>query len=195
MSPRLFTTAKDIAFIGIIVASMIAGQIVFAAVAGVEIVTVLFLSFCVAYGVRRGMIAGTVFSLLRCMWFGFVLNVVVVYILYYNLFAVIFGLVGGRSPACCAVLAALGGGNGRDGMFLVAGRSDFAAHSRIVRPRYARLFLCVFAGDGHAVGLCRGDGGFALVSAVRNFCSVFQTSISIAFLIVCGGEKQDFTCL
>lgn len=33
MSPRLFTTAKDIAFIGIIFASMIAGQIVFAAVA------------------------------------------------------------------------------------------------------------------------------------------------------------------
>lgn len=97
MSPRLFTTAKDIAFIGIIVASMIAGQIVFAAVAGIEIVTVLFLAFCVAYGVRRGMIAGTVFSLLRCMWFGFVLNVVVVYILYYNLFAVIFGLLG-RMP-------------------------------------------------------------------------------------------------
>ena len=90
----LFRTAKDVAFIGIMVAVLIAGQLVLSMIAGVEIVTVLFLSYCVAFGVRRGMIVGTVFSLMRCLLFGFIPNVVVVYLIYYNLFAVIFGFAG-----------------------------------------------------------------------------------------------------
>lgn len=90
----LFRTAKDVALIGIMVAVLIAGQLVLSMIAGVEIVTVLFLSYCVAFGVRRGMIVGTMFSLMRCLLFGFIPNVVLVYMIYYNGFAVLFGFAG-----------------------------------------------------------------------------------------------------
>ena len=90
----LFRSAKEIALMSIMTALLIAGQLVFAAVQGVEIVTVLLLSFCVAFGVRRGMVVATAFSLMRCLLFGFFPNVVVLYLVYYNLFALAFGLLG-----------------------------------------------------------------------------------------------------
>lgn len=64
------------------------------AVSGIEVVTVLFLSFCFTFGVRKGMLTACVFSLLRCLLFGFYPTVVILYVVYYNLFAVVFGLLG-----------------------------------------------------------------------------------------------------
>ena len=79
----------------VMTALLLASQFVLAAVQGVEIVTVLLLSFCVAFGARRGMAVATAFSLMRCLLYGFFPNVVVLYLVYYNLFAVVFGLLGG----------------------------------------------------------------------------------------------------
>lgn len=75
-------------------ALLIAAQLALSMVAGVEIVTALFLAYCYSFGVRRGLVVGTCFSLLRCLLFGFFPTVVILYLVYYNLFALVFGISG-----------------------------------------------------------------------------------------------------
>lgn len=90
-------TAKDIALVAVMVALLIGGQLALSAVAGVEIVTVLLLCFSYTFGVKRGVFAATAFSLLRCLIWGFYPAVVVLYLVYYNAFALLFGLMGERN--------------------------------------------------------------------------------------------------
>lgn len=86
--------AKDIAYVAVMCALLIGGQYVFSFVAGVEIVTLLFVCFSCAFGVRRGVLCAVAFSLLRCFIFGFYPSVVVLYLVYYPLLAAIFGGLG-----------------------------------------------------------------------------------------------------
>lgn len=90
----LFKTAKDLALIAVMTALLIAVQLALSMVAGVELVTVLFLSYCYCFGVRRGMVVATCFSLLRCLLQGFAPNVIVLYLIYFNVFAVVSGILG-----------------------------------------------------------------------------------------------------
>lgn len=88
--------AKFVVRVAMCVALLIAGQLALSSISGVEIVTVMLLCFCYCYGVRHGVAIATAFSLLRCFVFGFQVNVIVLYLLYYNLFAIFFGWLGGR---------------------------------------------------------------------------------------------------
>lgn len=63
-------------------------------IAGIEIVTVLLLSFSYYYGIRRGLFVANAFSLLRCFIFGFFPNIIILYLIYYNLFVLVFGVLG-----------------------------------------------------------------------------------------------------
>ena len=85
---------KDCAYIAVFVALTIAAQLCFSFLLGVEVVTVLFVAFSFAFGCRRGMIAATAFSLLRQLIFGFYPTVLVLYLVYYNLLALLFGFLG-----------------------------------------------------------------------------------------------------
>ena len=76
----LFRSAKEIALAAVMTALLLAAQFALAAVQGVEIVTVLFLSYCVAFGARRGMVVAVSFVLL--------------YLIYYTLFALVTGWTG-----------------------------------------------------------------------------------------------------
>ena len=87
---------KFIVRVAMSVALLIGGQLALSGVTGIEIVTVMMLCFCVCYGVRHGIAVATTFSLLRCFVFGFQINVIVLYLVYYNLFAIFFGWLGGR---------------------------------------------------------------------------------------------------
>lgn len=87
-------TAKELAIISVFTALLIGGQYALSFVSGVEVVTVLAVSFCYIFGVKRGALCMTAFSLLRCFIFGFFPNVVILYLVYYNLLAVVFGLLG-----------------------------------------------------------------------------------------------------
>ena len=87
---------KFVVRVAMCVALLIGGQLALSSVAGIEIVTVMMLCFCYCYGARQGMAVATVFSLLRCFVFGFQINVIVLYLIYYNLFAVFFGWLGVR---------------------------------------------------------------------------------------------------
>lgn len=90
----LFRSAKDVAAVGVMTALLIAAQYALSPVAGVEIVTPLLLCFCCAFGPLRGALTAIAFSLLRCLLNGFALNVVVLYLVYFPLFAVAFGFLG-----------------------------------------------------------------------------------------------------
>ena len=81
------------------VALVIAGQVVFSFVPGVEIVTVSFVAYSFVMGARRGTLAATAFSLLRGLVFGVFPTVLVLYLVYYNLLALCFGLLGVKRRA------------------------------------------------------------------------------------------------
>ncbi len=85
---------KDLALIGLYTALLIGGQVALSSISGVEIVTLLFASFCFYFGAIHGVLLGNIFSLLRCLVFGFFPNVLILYLIYYNLFAVVMGLIG-----------------------------------------------------------------------------------------------------
>lgn len=87
-------TAKEIALLGVFVGLLIGCQLALSAVQGIEIVTILLSSFCYYFGAKRGVIVATAFSLLRCFVFGFFVNIVILYLVYYNLLAVVFGVIG-----------------------------------------------------------------------------------------------------
>lgn len=87
---------KFIVRVAICVAMLIGVQLALSGISGVELVTAMLLCMCFCYGSRIGMTIATVFSLLRCFVFGFQVNVIVLYLVYYNLFALFFGWLGTR---------------------------------------------------------------------------------------------------
>ena len=87
-------SAKECAYLAVFVALTIASQLVLSFVPGVEVVTVLFVSYAFTFGWKRGMAAATAFSLLRQVVFGIYPTVLVLYLLYYNALALTFGLLG-----------------------------------------------------------------------------------------------------
>ena len=87
-------TAKECALLAVFVAIVIAAQIVLSAIPGVEIVTVFFVSYSFVVGWKKGMLAATAFSLLRQIIFGFCPTVLILYLVYYNLLTLSFGLLG-----------------------------------------------------------------------------------------------------
>ncbi len=103
---------RRIALCAVFVALLISVQYVFGFVPGVELVTVFLLCFCYAAGPFAGMVTATAFSLLRCLVFGFAPNVIILYLVYYNLFALLFGLTGKKTAPpflCIGMLAVIAG--------------------------------------------------------------------------------------
>lgn len=89
-----FRTSKEIAVTALSIALLIAAQYLLSAVKGVELVTVIFLSFCFSFGTMKGVACAIGFSLLRCFLFGFFPNVIILYLIYYPTFAVVCALIG-----------------------------------------------------------------------------------------------------
>lgn len=89
--------AKKVAVCAVSVALLIALQFTLSYVPGVELVTVFLLCFSYVFGILMGVISATCFSLLRCILFGFNISVIVLYMIYYNLLAVLFGALGKKT--------------------------------------------------------------------------------------------------
>ncbi len=90
----VFSAAREIAYTAVMCALLIGVQFVLSFVAGVELVTLVLACYSSVFGVRRGVMLAASFSLLRCLIFGFMPNVVLLYLVYYPIFACIFGLLG-----------------------------------------------------------------------------------------------------
>ncbi|MDE6597941.1 MAG: hypothetical protein K2K60_04820 [Clostridia bacterium] len=86
--------SKEAAYIAVACALLIGGQYVFSFVVGVEIVTLILVCFASVFGVKRGVILATAFSILRCVIFGFTPAVLVLYLIYYPALAALFGGLG-----------------------------------------------------------------------------------------------------
>ena len=86
--------AKRCAVCGAFCALLIAIQYVFSAIKGVELISVFFFAFCFSFGAIYGVTVAVVFSLLRCFIYGFFPSVVILYLVFYPLFAFVAGLVG-----------------------------------------------------------------------------------------------------
>ena len=84
---------KDVTLIGVFTALLLGGQLVLSGISGIEIVTVLFASFVYARGIKSGLMLATCFSLIRCFIFGFMPTVIILYIVYYNIFAIVVGVL------------------------------------------------------------------------------------------------------
>lgn len=91
---RRVISAKDCAYIAVFVALAIAAQLALSVLPGVEVVTVLFICFSFVFGIKRGVIAATTFTLLRQFVFGVFPVVLLLYLIYFNLLACIFGALG-----------------------------------------------------------------------------------------------------
>lgn len=93
---KVFRSAKECSYAAVFVALVSASQLVLAVIPGVEIVTLLFVAYAFCFGALRGMICATAFSFLRQIVFGIYPTVLILYLIYYNLLALIFGLLGKR---------------------------------------------------------------------------------------------------
>ncbi|MBO7208379.1 MAG: hypothetical protein J6V58_01430 [Clostridia bacterium] len=96
---------KDITFMGLFVALLISAQYVLSFISGVEVITVLLLCYCYVFGSSKGVIVSTVFSITRCLVFGFNINVIILYLIYYNLFALFFGYLGKRTGSLSLIVS------------------------------------------------------------------------------------------
>ena len=85
---------RDLVTVAMCAAMLIGVQLVLSGVAGVELVTPLLLAFSYSLGSARGCTIATIFSLIRCFVFGFHINVLVLYLVYFNAFALFFGWLG-----------------------------------------------------------------------------------------------------
>ncbi|MBE5747383.1 MAG: hypothetical protein E7352_04340 [Clostridiales bacterium] len=96
-------SAKECAYLAAFVALVIGGQVALSPIPGVEIVTVLFVSYAFVFGISRGMIASTAFSLLRQLVFPFSPPVLILYLVYYNFLTATFGFFGRivKRPLVC----------------------------------------------------------------------------------------------
>ena len=170
--------AKKIAVCAVTVALLIAVQFALSFVSGVELVTVLLLCFCYTFGVACGMLVATAFSLIRCLLFGFMPNVVLLYLIYYNLFALLFGsLRKHKLPVwvCPILLALLAGGSV---YFAIAGIPISVLYQNKIRIMFWILF-------GIAVALLlfyivlvfchKKSKELASITALAAFCTVLFT--------------------
>ena len=88
------SAALNIATIAVYTAMVIAAQVMLSAVPGVELVTVMIASFAAAFDRRMGALVAVAFSLLRCVLFGFWPTVIILYLTYYPLLALVFSFIG-----------------------------------------------------------------------------------------------------
>ena len=94
MKKAAVRSGKECAYLAVFVTLLIASQLALSFVPGVEIVTVSFVAYSIAMGARRGMVVATAFSILRGFVFGFFPTVLLLYLIYFNLLALCFGLIG-----------------------------------------------------------------------------------------------------
>ncbi len=94
MKGKVLTTAKECAYVAVFTALLIGAQWVLSAIPNIEVVTTLFICYAFSFGVRRGMICATAFSLLRQFVFGFFPTVLILYLVFYNAMAILFGAFG-----------------------------------------------------------------------------------------------------
>lgn len=172
-------------------------QLCLSFVSGVELVTVLFVTFCYVFGVRYGAITATAFSVVRCLIFGLYPNVLLLYAVYYNGTAVLFGAMGTHKKAYAVLTPILPAG-------LAAGCAYFAltgvpvsllAQNEVSVFLWVLFCLCAAVATAYAV-LCvcaRSPRVRELLTAAAAamFCTVLFTLLDdVITPLFCGYDAK-----
>ena len=88
------TRSGIITRVSLCVAMLISSQLALGSITGIEIVSVILAAFSFSFGVPVSLLTATAFSLLRCFVFGSYINIIFLYLIYYNLFALYFAWLG-----------------------------------------------------------------------------------------------------
>lgn len=64
-------TTRNLSIIGVFTAMLIGGQFALSGVTGVEVVTILLLVYCISFGIVKSIVLVNLFTVLRCIVFGF----------------------------------------------------------------------------------------------------------------------------
>ena len=188
--------AKKIAVCAVTVALLIAVQFALSFVSGLELVTVLLLCFCYTFGAACGMLVATAFSLIRCLLFGFMPNVVLLYLIYYNLFALLFGsLRKHKLPVwvCPILLALLAGGSA---YFATTGIPISILYQNKIRIMFWILFgiAAALLLSYIVLILChKKSKELASITALAAFCTVLFTLIDDVISPLILGYGMDAT--
>ena len=89
-------STHECAYFAVFLALVFASQFALSFVAGIEIVSLLFITYAYVFGIRRSVFASTAFSLLRNIFYGFYPQVLILYLIYYNVLSCVFGALGKR---------------------------------------------------------------------------------------------------
>lgn len=160
-------TAKKIAYCAAMTALITGAQVALGFVSGIEVVTLLLACFSACAGVACGVITSIAFCLLRCFIWGFYPNVILLYVIYYPLFAVIFGLLGRIGDDAFS--------DARAGIFIAV---------NLILAAVACTALCACIFDLIKISRLYADAVYAMMWAIFAICTALLVAFDILFVLV-----------
>lgn len=178
--------ARMVAVCAVMTALLLAVQCALSFVAGVELVTAFLLVFCYVFGAKYGMVTATAFSLLRNFIFGFAPDVIALYLIYFNAFALVFGAMGKRRGhwaeyVCPALVLLLAAGALALAILGLPVSPLMAARLEVMLWALFAVLLALFVGSVVLLALggrVRIGREAAVLASLAAFCTVCFTLLS-----------------
>ena len=178
--------ARMVAVCAVMTALLLAVQCALSFVAGVELVTAFLLVFCYVFGAKYGMVTATAFSLLRNFIFGFAPDVIALYLIYFNAFALVFGAMGKRRGhwaeyVCPALVLLLAAGALALAILGLPVSPLMAARLEVMLWALFAVLLALFVGSVVLLflgGRVRIGREAAVLASLAAFCTVCFTLLS-----------------
>lgn len=191
--------ARMVAVCAVMTALLLAVQCALSFVAGVELVTAFLLVFCYVFGAKYGMVTATAFSLLRNFIFGFAPDVIVLYLIYFNAFALVFGAMGKRRGhwaeyVCPALVLLLAAGALALAILGLPVSPLMAARLEVMLWALFAVLLALFVGSVVLLflgGRVRIGHEVAVLASLAAFCTVCFTLLSDVITPLFYGWSMD----
>ena len=188
-----------VAVCAVMTALLLAVQCALSFVAGVELVTAFLLVFCYVFGAKYGMVTATAFSLLRNFFFGFAPDVIVLYLIYFNAFALVFGAMGKRRGhwaeyVCPALVLLLAAGALALAILGLPVSPLMAARLEVMLWALFAVLLALFVGSVVLLflgGRVRIGREAAVLASLAAFCTVCFTLLSDVITPLFYGWSMD----
>ena len=191
--------ARMVAVCAVMTALLLAVQCALSLVAGVELVTAFLLVFCYVFGAKYGMVTATAFSLLRNFIFGFAPDVIALYLIYFNAFALVFGAMGKRRGhmaeyVCPALVLLLAAGALTAAIVGLPVSPLMAARLEVMLWALFAVLVALFVGSVVLLALggkARIGREAAVLASLAAFCTVCFTLLSDVITPLFYGWSMD----
>ena len=191
--------ARMIAVCAVMTALLLAVQCALSFVSGVELVTAFLLVFCYVFGAKYGMVTATAFSLLRNFIFGFAPDVIALYLIYFNAFALVFGAMGKRRGhmaeyVCPALVLLLAAGALTAAIVGLPVSPLMAARLEVMLWALFAVLVALFVGSVVLLALggkARIGREAAVLASLAAFCTVCFTLLSDVITPLFYGWSMD----